>query len=238
MAPRTPLLRPDRYFAERDLSLGRVLAVFGLVLFAGLAAVYGVGYLLVTHIDGTVMVDNPERPPELFCDGDMEFEIYDDADCDAPREVEQDVDPLLWDAVGELAGPMLVGMLLVVAGVTASLHAGSWLAGGKNGVTASFAVAVWGMTPIVVVAPASIAVLWALLDPVTISAGSPEPAIDRLLSQLRAHQSVGTVSSVLSGVWSAAIWRFGLEHERGIEGVAATGVAVVTAMLLVLGGLA
>jgi hypothetical protein len=237
MAPRTPLLRPDSYFAERDRSLGRVLAAFGLVVCTGVAAVYGVGYVLVVHVDGTVTVDNPERPPEPFCDDDTSLDVVDRSGCDAPREVERNVDPLVWRAVEELAGQMLVGLLLVAGALTALLHGGSWLAGGTNGVTASVAVAVWGLVPLVVVAPASLLALWVVLDPVTVqAAGDPSPAFTALEEQLRAHQSIGTVSSVVGSVWSAAIWRFGLEHERDVDGAAAVGIAGVTALVLLAGG--
>lgn len=94
MAPRTPLLHPSRFFTERSLHFGRVIIVFALVVFAGLATVYGVGYLLVSHVDGTVMVDNPERPPEMFCDSDMDSVVFDESDCDASRQVERNVDRL------------------------------------------------------------------------------------------------------------------------------------------------
>lgn len=238
MSPRTPLLRPDRYFAERDLDLARVAAVFVVVVLSGVSAVYGIGYLLVTHVNGTVMVDNPERPPEMFCDDGMSTDFYNETACNAPKQVEQNIDPIIWDAIGEIAGPMFVGMLLLVAGVTVLLHLGSWFAGGTNGLSASFGVAVWGTAPIVFVMPVSLAILWITLDPVTISAASaPEHAFEELTTQLHAHHWIGIGSSVLSGLWSATIWRFGLEHERNLTGAGATVVAGMVALLVILGGM-
>jgi hypothetical protein len=235
--PRTPLLRPDRYFAERDLHLGRVFLVFGLVLASALGLTYGVGYVLTTHVDGTVLVDNPDRPPEVFCEAEWDSAVFDEEDCDAPRQVERNVDPIVRQAVGELAGLLFVGMLFVVAGLTLVVHVGSWLAGGTDGVTASFAVTVWGMAPIVVTVPLSLAALSVALDPVTVAAaGDPAAAFADLEAQIRAHAWVGTVSSLVNAVWSGAIWKFGLEHERGLDGRAATAVAGAAALLLVLGG--
>jgi hypothetical protein len=238
MAPCTPLLHPNRFFAERQRHVGRIAAVFGLVVLTSLGAVYGVGYLFVTHIDGTVLVDNPERPPEMFCDSDPESMPFDEEDCDAPRQVERDVDTIIWDVIGELAGQMIAGILILVGGLTVVVHAGSWLAGGTNGVAASLAVTVWGLAPIVFVVPLSMVALWVVLDPVTVSAAQdPSSAFAGLERQLRANQWVGTVSTVVSGVWSAAIWRYGLEHEREVSGAAATAIAGTVAMVVVVGGM-
>lgn len=237
MAPRTPLLHPDRFFAERPRHLGRIALVLGLVVFTGLGTVYGIGYLLVTHVDGTVMVDNPERPPEVFCDSDMESVPFDESDCDAPQQVERDVDSIIWDAIGELSGPMLGGILILLVGLTIVVHAGSWLAGGTNGVAESFAVTVWGLAPMVVVIPVSMVVVSVVLEPVTLSAAQdPSSAFAGLERQLRAHQWIGTVSTVVSSLWSAAIWRYGLEHERGVSGAAATAIAGAVALLVIIGG--
>jgi hypothetical protein len=238
MAPRTPLLHPKRFFTERRRHAGRLALVFGLVVLAGVGAVYGVGYLLVTHVDGTVMVDNPERPPEMFCDADRESMAFDESDCDAPQQVERDVDTIIWDAIEELAGPMLGGLLILIIGLTVVVHAGSWLAGGTNGVAASFAVTVWGLAPMVIIVPVSLVAMSVVLEPVTLSAAQePASAFAGLERQLSAHQWIGTVSTLVSGVWSAVIWRYGLEHERGVSGAGATAIAGAVASLVVVGGM-
>jgi hypothetical protein len=237
MAPQTPLLRPDRYFGERDLHPGRVLLAVVIVLFAALGLVYGVGYLMKTNVDGTVLVDNPDRPPEAFCTGDTDPPGFDDDACSEPEQVERNVDVIIDRAIGEIAGSLIVGLALLVAGFTLVVHVGSWLAGGTNGLGASFAVTVWGMTPIVVVAPATFVVLSLTLEPVTVeAAGDPASAFAELETQVRSLGWLETASTVLSAGWSAVIWRFGLEHRRGLTGSAATAVAVVTALLLVAGG--
>lgn len=70
MPPRTPLVRPDRYFAERELSPSRVFAVVGVVLVGVLAVFYGMGWILADRIDGTAEIDNPERPADWACEDD------------------------------------------------------------------------------------------------------------------------------------------------------------------------
>ena len=236
MAPQTPLLHPDRYFETRGLDAGRVLLAVGLVLFSALGLAYGVGHVLTTTVDGTVLVDNPERPPEAFCDGDVEPPGFDEDACEEPRQVERNIDPIIDRAIGEVAGYLLVGMFLVVAGFTLVVHVGSWLAYGTNGLAASFEVTVWGMTPIVVTAPLALVVLSTTLDPVTLDAASdPATAFGDLEAQIRSVAWLGTASSVLSAAWSGVIWKFGLEHRHGLSAGQATAVAAVTALLLVAG---
>lgn len=237
MAPQTPLLRPDRYFSERELHPGRVLLAVVLVLFAALGLVYGVGYVLKTNVDGTVLVDNPDRPPEAFCTGNVDPPGFDEDACAEPKQVERNVDVIVGRVIGELAGTLILGLALVLAGFTLVVHVGSWLAGGTNGLGASLAVTVWGMTPVVVVGPVSLVVLASTLDPVTVdAAGDPASAFAELEAQMRSVGWLGTVSSVVSAGWSAVIWRVGLEHRRGLTGGAATAVAGVAALLLVAGG--
>jgi hypothetical protein len=237
MAPQTPLLRPKSYFQSRDLDAGRVLLAVGLVLVTALGLVYGVGYVLTSTVDGTVLVDNPDRPPEAFCDGSVDPPGYDEDACNEPKQVERNIDPIIDRAIGEVAGFMFLGMALVLAGFTLVVHVGSWLAGGSNGLAASFAVTVWGMTPIVVTAPLALVVLSMTLDPVTLDAATdPASAFADLEAQLQSATWLGTLSSLVGAAWSAVIWKFGLEHRRDLTSGAATAVAAVTALVLVVGG--
>ena len=235
--PQTPLLRPDRYFAERDLHGGRVLLAVGIVLFSALGLAYGVGHVLTTTVDGTVLVDNPERPPEAFCDGGVDPPGFDEDACEEPQQVERNIDPIIDRAIGEVAGYLFIGMVFVLAGFTLVVHVGSWLAGGSNGLAASFAVTVWGMTPIVVTAPLALVVLSTSLDPVTLDAASdPASAFAGLEAQIQSVEWLGTLSSIVSAVWSGVIWKFGLEHRHDLTAGQATAVAAVTALLLLAGG--
>jgi len=66
MPPFTPLFRPDQFFAEQDFHAGRITAVGLLLVFSHPIGVWGVSWVLQERIDGTVMVDNPNRPSESF----------------------------------------------------------------------------------------------------------------------------------------------------------------------------
>lgn len=235
MPPRTPLLRPDRFFAERDLHANRLLVV-GIVLVLSLpVAVWGVGWVITDHVDGTVMVDNPERPPDTFCETAPESM----ADrCDAPAQVERNVDELLRDALNEFMGPVLVGFLIVLTIVVGLLHAGSWMADGTGGVGESIAVALWGLVPSVFALPVAIGLMALLLDPITVSPGSdPALLVERFRSNLEPMLTWGPVISGITTVWSAAIWRYGLEHKRGLDGIEATLLAGIVAVLFWAGSL-
>ena len=121
MPPRTPLLRPDRYFAEREPNFFRVALVVGLLIAAGPAVVYGVGWVLAGNLDGTVLVDNPEHPPDWVCESDgADSAVFDEEDCDAPERIERNVDAILWDAVEETAGTAILAYPLVLAILTLS----------------------------------------------------------------------------------------------------------------------
>lgn len=164
MAPRTPLLRPDRYFAQRNVGLLRGLVLTAVLTVAAMGAVWGLGVVFADKIDGTVAVDNPNRPPEPFCENGMNatFEQVNASsfDCGAPAQIERDVDTVVDDAVGQFYVPMLVGLpfLWLFAGVL--LHAGTSLCGGEGRFGESLTVAAWGFTPMLVVLPVSLALLW------------------------------------------------------------------------------
>jgi hypothetical protein len=239
VSPLTPLLRPDRYFAERELRFVRVMAVVGLLVAAGPAVVYGVGWVLAENLDGTVLVDNPERPPDWVCEGDGGSAVFDEADCDAPEQVERNVDAILWDAVEEVVGPAILAYPLALVVLTLLLHAGAWLAGAEHGLSPTFAVAAWGMVPTLVLLPVSLVALSLTLDPVTVSPGTdPETAIRPLVAQIRSTEPLSGVVTAVTAVWGGLIWRFGLLHEQGLPGTEATTVAGLVALLTAVVGFA
>lgn len=213
------------------------MAVVGLLVAAGPAVVYGVGWVLAANLDGTVMVDNPDRPPDWVCEEDTNSEVFDDEDCDAPREVERNVDTVLWDAIGELVGPAFLAYPLALAVLTLLLHGGAWLAGADHGVLPTFAVAAWGMVPTLVLLPVSLVALSVTLDPVTISPGmDPETAIDPLVEQIRTLEPYSGVVSAVAALWGGVVWRFGLLHEQGLADTDATVVAGLVALLTAVAG--
>lgn len=242
MAPRTPLLRPDRYFRAREPDVARGLAVAVLVTIASVALVGGLGVVFTEKIDGTVMVDNPDRPSEAFCDSDPNsmFTEMSEAgfDCDAPAEIERDIDPIIRDALGGFYVSMLVGLPIVVVVVGVILHVGTALCDGRGGVGNTLAVTAWGFAPILVTMPLGLAALWFLMDPVTITPDTDPAVLERtVMGSLRPWLPVATVLNVASTAWGAVIWTFGLERGRDVSRAQAAAVAAVTAALFLLVGL-
>ncbi|WP_424004861.1 YIP1 family protein (plasmid) [Haloarcula salina] len=242
MAPRTPLLRPDRYFRAREPDLARGLVVAALVTAASVALVGGLGVVFTEKIDGTVMVDNPNRPSEAFCDSDpnsMFTEMSEVGfDCDAPAEIERDIDPIIRDALGGFYGSMLVGLPIVLLVTAVILHVGTALCGGRGGFGNSFAVSAWGFAPVLVTMPLGLAALWVLMDPVTITPETAPAVLKRtVIGSLQPWLPVATALNVASTAWGAVIWTFGLQWGRDVSRAQAAAVAAVTAGLFLLVGL-
>lgn len=231
MAPRTPLLRPDRYFSERRASFARALGVVALVTVATVVAVYVLGWIFTNRVDGSVMVDNPARPPDGICGDDF----FDQTGCDQPKEIERNIDPIIDSAVGKVAVQVIWAMPLGWILIGLFLHVGSWLAGGENGSSASFTVAAWGMVPTMASLAIGLAVLYFTFDPVTVTPGD-DPTVfrDQVLGEFGALRTAGTVLGVVTAVWSGVIWRFGLEHARRLSAGGATAVAAVATVLGIL----
>lgn len=235
--PRTPLRRPDRYFGERTASLGRGIAVGLLTVVALLAGVYALGWVFTANIDGTVTVDNPSYPGDAFCDGDSPGEFTPHG-CDEPEQVERNIDQFIWQAVGSVAGQLAIGLPIVLLLVAGALHAGTWLANGEGPFGHTLAVAAWGLVPTLGGMVVALVALWLTFDPITVGEQGPSALRDQAIAQLDTMRLVGQVSGVLTMVWGATIWRFGLYHERDVSGSAASAVAVTVAVLFLLGGAA
>lgn len=222
MPPYTPLLRPSRYFAAREVDFFRVMAVVGVLLFTGPLAVYGVGWVMTANVDGTVMVDNPERPPDFYCENT--------GGCEEPEQVEQDVDTVIWNVMDDIVGPAFLVYPLVLGLVTAGLHSGVWLADGDRGWFPTFAVAAWGLLPTVAVVGVSLVGLWLTVDPVIVTPGDDiGAALAPLEDQFRAFGPYRTVGTVVAAVWGGLIWRAGLGEHQGLPNVEATLVAALVA---------
>jgi hypothetical protein len=236
--PRTPLLRPDRYFGERTASPGRGIAVIALLVIGWVVLVYGLGGVFAANIDGTVEVSNPAYPGDAFCDGDGPGDTT-PSGCDEPATVERNIDQLIWEAIGSVAGQLAVGFLIVWLVLAGLLHGGSALADGEGGFGRSLAVTAWGMVPALFGVVVAIVALALTFDPVTVSSGdSPEVLRQQVMAQFGVLRLVGGLSSVVTMAWGATVWRFRLLHQRDISGTAATAVAGTVAGLLLLFGAA
>ena len=182
MRPRTPLLRPDRFFAERDPHALRLLVVGCVLLLSLPVAVSTVGWIVTERVDGTVTVDNPGRPSEAFCRGAPDGM---DAGCDAPARVERNVDEPIREALGQFYGPALLAFPIALAFVGGLLHAGSWLLEAENGAGATFVVAAWGLLPSVVGLLGFVALFALLLDPLAVTPDSdPRVLVEHVRTEL------------------------------------------------------
>ncbi|SFS01506.1 Yip1 domain-containing protein [Halomicrobium zhouii] len=243
MRPRTPLLRPDRYFAQRvpDPVRGLILAV--VVTLGFLVTIWLLGAVFMDRIDGTVAVDNPDRPPEAFCDDGTgsTFEEMDASafDCDAPAQVDRDVDTILSDALSQFYGPILVGLPIVLLLAAAMLHVGTALFDADGGFGQTLTVTAWGFVPTLVVMPVSILALWAMMDPVTVSPGGDPAAFrDPVMASLERWRPVAFALNAVGSLWGAVVWTFGLESARSVTRSRAAIVAgSVTALFLLFGAL-
>lgn len=223
MPPRTPLLRPDRFFAERELHATRLVTVATALVLATIGTLWGVVWILTERFDGTVLVDNPDRPSETFCRNAPESMAE---GCDAPAQLERDIDAVLWDAAGEMLLPALLAFPIALLVIGLLLHVGSWTLGGENGVAASFAVALWGLVPSAFSLGVMLALIAMVVEPVTVTPDStPAILVEQLRADLRPVTRWQPLVTGVTALWGAAIWRFGLEHERGLTRGEAIGLA-------------
>lgn len=230
MAPYTPLLRPRRYFAASEVNFFRVMAVVAVLLFTGPLAVYGIGWVITDSVDGTVTVDNPERPPDFFCE--------DRGGCEEPEQIEQDVDTVIWDVMDRFVGPAFLAYPLILGVLTLLLHGGVWVVGGDRGWFPTLAVAAWGLLPTVAIVAVSIAGLWLTIDPVTVSPNDDiGVALAPLEDQFRAFGPYRTVGTIVASIWGGLIWRAGLAEHQGLPNMEATLVAGMVATLYAAGAI-
>lgn len=231
MVPSTPLLRPRRYFSDREVNFFRVMLLVGLLAAAGPLTIYGVGWVVTDNVDGTVLVDNPTRPPEWVCD-DGEGPFGDDPDCDAPKQVDRDVDALIWEAMGEFVGPGFIAYPLGLLILTLLLHVGAGVYGTEQGWFPTFAVAAWGLVPAVFGIAVGLVVLAMAADPVTVAPGDDvSAALQPLEAQFRAVRPSRAVVTAATAVWGGFIWRAGLIEQQELPATEATIVAGIVAVL-------
>lgn len=242
VTPRTPLFRPDQYFAVRQTSIGRALAVVAIVTVAFVASGVAIGWIFTLRIDGTVLVDNPARPPAAFCTGDtgvnMLGEMNMSSGCDQPKQIERNIDPVFWSAFIDMLWQFVWALPLGWLIIGLLLHIGSWLAGGEGGVGRSFVVAAWGMAPTLVAIIPLLVVLAVTLEPVTVTPTTQATVLkEQLLGQLGIARIVGTLAGVVMAVWGGIIWGYGLLHARNLSAAGATVVAGLITLLVLLGSI-
>lgn len=223
MPPVTPLFRPCRFFVSRDFHAMRIITVTFIIVFSLPIGIWGVGWVLQERIDGTVMIDNPNRPSQSFCEG---APTSMDMGCGAPAQIERNIDAVISEAITQVTGSAFLGVFIVILLVGGLLHVGSWMVGGENGVAASFAIALWGLVPTLFSIVLGIGLLFVFIDPMTVTPDSdPTVLRDRVLTNINSLEQWGALFSGITTLWGGLIWRCGLKHRRGLSSAAATGVA-------------
>jgi hypothetical protein len=216
-----------------------VFTVIGLVTIVTVGAIYGGTLVLTMHVDGTVQVDNPQRPPDWVCDRNVGERTTPHHQCSNPREIERSVDAIIWSVTLEHVWKALLSIPVYWFGTGLLLQAGSWLADGENGSFASFGVAAWGTLPFLVSSSLGLVAFHFALDPVTVTGTPPRAAaMEPVVEQLTALQPYAELAFVGTSLWGTLIARYGLEHQRNVSGTAAwlivTPVVLVTGLVAVL----
>jgi len=230
---------PTRFFEERPPSDTLPVAA-GLVVFFAVAltaALLLVGSMLAGAVDATVTMDNPDRPPETFCE-----QYEDDPDspfgegCDDPATIERDAGQLLREAVNDYLWIGVVTPFVLWLLGTVVLFAGGRLAAGDPSFAGTAALAGWAALPEFLRVVAGLAGLWYALRDLTIT--DPEQGAAVLETALAAVEPVLLVVSLLTLGWQWSILSAGLSEDADISrGAAAVAVGVPLVIFFVVGAL-
>ncbi|MFW5939541.1 MAG: YIP1 family protein [Halolamina sp.] len=221
--PRTPLLRPDRYFSTPDgsppLAHAAVVVAVVSVAVAGGMAVFLEQF--AAALDTSVTVDNPAYPGDSFC-ADSTFDRT-PSGCDEPSTVERNLGDMVTAELAWLPPASLVIVPLWWLLQTAVLHLTATAAGGSGRVAETATVAGWGMAPsllrLVVVLGFAI---WQL-GTVSVPA-DPEDAMAVLQAAIAGIDVVGWGAILVVAVWAGAIRAYGLARTHEISESSAAGI--------------
>lgn len=137
------------------------------------------------------------------------------------------------ERLGQRRGQILLGIPILWLLLGILLHAGSWLAGGENGIVPSFGVALWGIVPSLAGGIVAVGVLYFTFDPITVTPANQDTVFETAKRSFRVLDSKLLIVPVLTAAWTAVIWRFGLEYWKEISRPAAWTVAGSVAAILV-----
>ena len=234
--PRTPLLRPGRFFAERApyLNLRTTIGLLLAVSVLTTAGVGTVGWLFAERLDVTTTVENDNRPPDWVCDGDHGATETDTLHstpfgCGQPETRQLNVGALLWEKiVGLLPVVFFVTLLapVVVAGVA---HLLSSALGGEGPFGDTLAIAAWATVPALVQSLVAMSQLWMSLSRSTF--GTDPSQIAATVERLTTTSPDGMLAVVVLTVtcWQGYIWHRGLTRALDLApGTATTLVLVVS----------
>lgn len=228
--PRTPLLRPDRYFSAQDGSpplahAAAVVAVVTIAVAAGMAVFLD---QFAAALDTTVSVDNPAYPGDAFCE-DGTFDQT-PSGCDEPTTVERHLGAMVAEELSWLPPASVVLVPLWWLWQTVVLYGAGRAAGGSGSVAETAAVAGWGMAPSLLRLVAVLGFAVAQFRSVSVPT-DPESAIAVLQSAIAGVEVVGLIAVVVVAVWAGTIRAYGLADAHGLP--VPTAATVVAALTLV-----
>ncbi|WP_256391993.1 Yip1 family protein [Natronoarchaeum rubrum] len=219
------LLSPRAFFEERPPARTLPIAAGLVVLLAACltAGILALEVLIEGAIDATVTMDNPDRPPEPFCDGQFgESGSFDDG-CDEPRTIERDAGTLVAEAMRRFLWIGMVGPFVMwfLGGVV--LFGVGRLAGGDPSLGGTFALAGWATVPEIARLAVGIGGLWLVLSNTTITnVDQGSAALEAALAPVSPWL---TLASLLAIGWQWQILTAGLAEDADLSR-AASGVAV------------
>lgn len=228
----TLLAGPRRYFEGRR---GDCNAFRGAVVILGLSALttalLGASlWGLAQQFTGTVRVDNPERPPEPFCESPTSS-MLSESGCDQPATIERPATDVVWEQALDLLGPLFVGLVFFYLAFAVGLYVAARVFGGDGRFGATVEVAAVGSLPSAVGTAASFVLLLFFASRLDLSG---DPAV--LERQIQTLQQ-GLSNVLFRGVnllvlaWSASILADGLGVVHDLDRPAAVGIAVLAAAL-------
>lgn len=215
--PRTPLLRPGRYFAAHDGSPPLKHAALA-VLVVAVATAGGAALIidqLAAALDVPVTVDNPAYPGDMFCG---ENSAYDDtpSGCDEPKTVERELGALVAEEFSWLPFATLLLVPVWWLFQATVLHLTSALADGEGSFDGTLAVAGWGMVPSLVRLVGVAGFIAVSVQSITAPA-DPDGAVQALRVAMTGVQPLSFGLAFLAAVWAGAIRTYGLADARDLS---------------------
>lgn len=228
-APLAALFTPRRFFAESEhgSSLRAAAVVVTVVALLVTASFAGIGLLLVSSVDATVTVDNPDRPPEQFCQ-EPTFEMHED-DCEEPAEIERDAGDLLWEVWSQYVPIVFVGTYVVWLVVGSLLWAFARFFGATESHPDTLAVWGWAMLADLLQAFGALAFFAWLTAGTTITADTEAELLAEVEALLAAVPEFNVLALVV-GAWQITVVTYGLSETQDVSTVQA---AIAAAVILV-----
>ncbi|MFC4408578.1 YIP1 family protein [Haloarchaeobius iranensis] len=227
------LVEPRAFFEEHGTASTLPVAALAVV---GLAIALAVGVtvmsgMLAGAVQGTVMVDNPDRPPQGIC-GAFENDSPVTEGCDEPAEIERDAGAIVREAANEFVGTVVLAPFLLWLAGGLTVYLGGLLVGGDTSLPGSFSVAGWAAVPEFARLVAGLAILQFALADVTITNLESAPAAVR--AAIAPVEPLVALASLLTAAWQLSILSAGLAVEADISRGAAAVVTGIPLGLLVL----